>query len=230
MITPTEIAIRLTLAAVLGAVIGFNRGHLAWRAGLRTHMLVAVGSALVIIVSTYGFEDILKHPNVILDPSRIAAQVVSGIGFLGAGTILFMPREKVVRGLTTAAGLWAVAAVGLAAGSGLYVAGIMATVLMWVILAALKPLERRFLVRQGDAPARLLVRLDTDTALATLEAVIGQHRLPVAKMMLTRQDNGEDLVAIRFAGATAHEQLLRVSEALRHTDGIKSVTLDTRAG
>ncbi len=230
MITPTEIALRLALAAALGAVIGFNRGHLAWRAGLRTHMLVAVGSALVIIVSAYGFEDILKHPNVILDPSRIAAQVVSGIGFLGAGTILFMPREKVVRGLTTAAGLWAVAAVGLAAGSGLYVAGIMATILMWLILAALKPLERRFLVRRSDAPLRLFVRLDTDTALATLETVISRHRLPIYKITLKRQENGEDLVAIQFTDDAAHQQLLRVSEALRHTDGIKSVTFDSRAG
>lgn len=113
-----ELGLRLLLAALLGAVIGINRGRLEWAAGLRTHMLVCVGSALAVIVSTFGFFDVLGRPGIQLDPSRIAAQVVSGVGFLGAGTILFLQRERAIRGLTTAAGLWAVASVGLAAGAG----------------------------------------------------------------------------------------------------------------
>ena len=105
MITIQEIVIRLVVAAVLGSAVGLERERLDWAAGLRTHMLVCVGSALAVIISAFGFKDILGTANVTLDPSRIAAQVISGIGFLGAGTILFL-RSEVVRGLTTAAGLW----------------------------------------------------------------------------------------------------------------------------
>src|SRR6202012_4965894 len=110
---------------------------------LRTHMLVCVGAALIMMVSMFGFRDVVNHPGIVLDPSRVAAQVVSGIGFLGAGTILFLRRE-VVRGLTTAAGLWTVAAIGLAVGGGLYFAACLTTAIIFVILAALKPIETRF--------------------------------------------------------------------------------------
>ncbi|HWG11261.1 MAG TPA: MgtC/SapB family protein [Rhodanobacteraceae bacterium] len=147
MLSWWELIMRLLLAAVLGGVVGANRERREWAAGLRTHMLVSVGAALAIIVSAFGFKDVLGTPAVILDPSRIAAQVISGIGFLGAGTILFMQREQVVRGLTTAAGLWAVASVGLAAGSGLYLAACVGTAIIWIILAMLKPLEHRWFVR-----------------------------------------------------------------------------------
>ena len=120
-----ELISRLVLAAALGSVIGFERERLSWAAGLRTHMLVCVGSCLVMIVSAFGFADVLG-PHVILDPSRVAAQVVSGVGFLGAGSIIL--RNEVVKGLTTAASLWTVAGVGLAVGCGLYVPAVAGTV------------------------------------------------------------------------------------------------------
>ena len=104
-----ELVARLVLAAALGSVIGIERERLSWAAGLRTHMLVCVGSALIMIVSAFGFADVLGAKNVVLDPSRMAAQVVSGIGFLGAGSILM--RGEIVRGLTTAASLWSVASI-----------------------------------------------------------------------------------------------------------------------
>ncbi|HBN54612.1 MAG TPA: hypothetical protein DD456_11490, partial [Stenotrophomonas sp.] len=178
MIQWWELGLRLLLAAVLGAVIGINRGRLEWAAGLRTHMLVCVGSALAIIVSAFGFADVLGKPNVVLDPSRIAAQVVSGVGFLGAGTILFLQREQVIRGLTTAAGLWAVASVGLAAGAGLYAGAIIATVLLWAILALLKPLEQRYLRRRARN-ARLRLRVAPGTPLARVEVAASDAGLPV---------------------------------------------------
>ena len=144
---------RLLCAAVLGGMVGLERERLLWAAGLRTHMLVCIGSCLAIIVSAYGFHDVLGEKNVVLDPSRIAAQVVSGVGFLGAGTILF--RGEAVEGLTTAASLWAVAGIGLAAGSGLYVAAIVSTAVILAVLAGLtRELERRrglqLIRRQGD--------------------------------------------------------------------------------
>lgn len=140
MPSQTEMILRLLLAAFLGSVIGFERERLSWAAGLRTHMLVCVGSALIMVISAFGFTDALSQPHVDLDPSRMAAQVVSGIGFLGAGSILL--RGEVVRGLTTAASLWSVAAIGLAVGGGLYLPGMAATIIILLILAGLKPIER----------------------------------------------------------------------------------------
>jgi putative Mg2+ transporter-C (MgtC) family protein len=142
MLPDAEVVARLCLAALLGGAIGFERERLSWAAGLRTHMLVCVSACLIMIVSAYGFNDVLAHDHVSLDPSRVAAQVVSGIGFLGAGSILL--RGDVVRGLTTAASLWSVAAVGLAVGGGMYVAAAAGTAIMLFILAAMKPLEQRY--------------------------------------------------------------------------------------
>ncbi|MEO5831338.1 MAG: MgtC/SapB family protein [Rhodanobacter sp.] len=122
MIQAQEILIRLLPAALLGAVIGVNCGRLEWADGLRTLMLVSVAAVLALMVSAFGFSDVLHLPDIVLDPSRIAAQVISGVGFLGAHTILLLQREQVIRGLNTAAGLWAVSAVGLAAGSGMHFA------------------------------------------------------------------------------------------------------------
>lgn len=124
-----DITLRLLIAMLLGGVIGIEREYRSKEAGFRTHFLVALGSALFCIVSQYGFGFDLK------DSSRVAAQVVSGIGFLGAGTIIF--QRNVVRGLTTAAGLWVTAAIGLACGSGMFAAAAIATVLIIVGLEVL---------------------------------------------------------------------------------------------
>ena len=108
--------VRLCVAGLCGTIIGLDREYRVKDAGFRTHFLVALGSALIMIVSQYGFEDFLAtHDGLRLDPSRIAAQVVSGIGFIGAGTIII--HRQLVRGLTTAASLWATAGIGLAAGA-----------------------------------------------------------------------------------------------------------------
>jgi putative Mg2+ transporter-C (MgtC) family protein len=140
--------LRLGAAVVLGAIVGFERERQPRPAGLRTHMLVSVGAALAIIVSTYGFNDVAGESGVVLDPSRIAAQVVTGIGFIGAGTIIAHPDK--VRGLTTAASLWAVAGIGLAAGAGLYGPAIAATVLVMIILVPFKYVEDWLFHRDGS--------------------------------------------------------------------------------
>lgn len=156
MISWQEITIRVLLAAMFGAFIGLERERKDWAAGLRTHMMVSVGSCLIMIVSSFGFSDILGTPNVNLDPSRIAAQVVSGIGFLGAGAILFS-KQGTIRGLTTAAGLWTVAAIGLATGSGLYFAAGSTTLLAIVILWGLQPIEKKFLKKFRHVSLRIVV-------------------------------------------------------------------------
>jgi putative Mg2+ transporter-C (MgtC) family protein len=172
-----EIILRLGIATVLGCVIGLERERRVWAAGMRTHMLVCVGSALFMIVSSFGFYDILGTPNVMLDPSRVASQVVSGIGFLGAGTIIF--RRDAVRGLTTAASLWVVAALGLAAGGGLYLAAVTTTLLMLIILALLKPLERRLF--SDRRPQNLLVVADrAQTSLVAIETALRNAKVDVS--------------------------------------------------
>ena len=122
-----DFVLRLLVAGILGAIIGLDREYRAKEAGYRTHFLVSLGSALIMIVSQYGFQEIIKESSVTLDPSRVAAQVVSGIGFIGAGTIIF--QKQIVRGLTTAAGIWATAGIGLAVGAGMYTISIAATLL-----------------------------------------------------------------------------------------------------
>lgn len=130
-----DLIIRLCVAGFCGTVIGLDREYRVKDAGFRTHFLVALGSALMMIVSQYGFADILTHPGVGLDPSRIAAQVVSGIGFIGAGTIII--HRQLVRGLTTAASLWATAGIGLAAGGHMYIVAAAATLLTLFALEVL---------------------------------------------------------------------------------------------
>lgn len=131
-----EFVLRLFVAAILGGIIGLEREYRAKEAGFRTHFLVALGSGLFMILSQFGFDDVLGHYQLVsLDPSRIASQVVTGIGFIGAGTIIF--QKHVVRGLTTAAGLWVTSAIGMTAGAGMYVLSIATTVLVLLCLEAL---------------------------------------------------------------------------------------------
>ena len=131
-----EFVLRIFVAAILGGAIGLEREYRAKEAGLRTHFLVAMGSALFMVVSAYGFEGTMITESHRWDVSRVAAQVVSGIGFIGAGTIIFRKAENIVSGLTTAAGLWVTAAIGLACGGGMYVLSIASTLLVFVGLEA----------------------------------------------------------------------------------------------
>lgn len=133
-----DFVLRLVVAGILGVLIGLEREYRAKEAGYRTHFLVAVGSALLMIVSQHGFDGMLGKEGVGLDPSRIAAQIVTGIGFIGAGTIIL--NRQIVRGLTTAAGIWATAGIGMCAGAGMYALAISATVLTLIGLELLSRL------------------------------------------------------------------------------------------
>ncbi|MDF7637844.1 MgtC/SapB family protein [Lactobacillus sp. ESL0791] len=123
--------LRIIVAAFCGATIGYERAIQRKSAGVRTHIVVAIASALFMIVSKYGFTDLLNMHGIALDPSRIAAQIVTGISFIGAGTILV--RQEQISGLTTAAGVWATAAIGMAIGAGMYIIGILSTVFLFVV-------------------------------------------------------------------------------------------------
>lgn len=158
-----ESLLRLSLAAVLGGMIGVERELREREAGLRTHLLVALGSALFTIVGAYGFHAFLDSGQSVVraDPTRIAAQIVTGIGFLGAGAIIRQGLS--VRGLTTAATLWVVAAVGLAAGAGYYSAAVITTAVVLIALWPLRIAAYRILHRFRPDDGRLLVELPSGT-------------------------------------------------------------------
>lgn len=142
MITETEIILRVLMGAALGAVIGFERERHDQPAGLRTHMILVIGATLAMVLSVnLGY--LFARPGMDADPARLAAQVISGIGFLGAGAILRY--GFTVKGLTTATSMWTMAIVGMAVGAGYYLIGILTTGLMLVVLALLHVIENRFL-------------------------------------------------------------------------------------
>jgi putative Mg2+ transporter-C (MgtC) family protein len=168
---------RLALAAALGSIIGLEREFREREAGLRTHLLVSLGSALFTIVSAFGFHDVLTHdPQVVvrLDPSRIAAQIVSGIGFLGAGAIIRQGLS--IRGLTTAATLWVVAAIGMAAGAGVYSVAIITTVVALVDLWPLRYIAYRMIDRVKPEEDRIVVEMREGHSLAELLTNVTQVR------------------------------------------------------
>lgn len=146
-----EFILRLAVAGLLGALVGLEREYRAKEAGTRTHFLVALGSCLMMIISQWGFQDlwVMEAQDVDMrgDVTRVAAQIVSGIGFIGAGTI--MMQKQVVHGLTTAAGLWAVAGIGMAIGGGMYILGTAATLLALVGLEVLRFLSRKIHARSS---------------------------------------------------------------------------------
>lgn len=228
MLPSWELLTRLVLAAALGSLIGLERERLQWAAGLRTHMLVSVGSCLIIIVSAYGFGPVLG-PHVILDPSRIAAQVVSGIGFLGAGSIIL--RNEAIKGLTTAASVWAVAAIGLAAGAGLYVASVATTVIILIILAGLKPLEERFRASRANLELRLKAQRG-EMSVGLLEQTLGGRAARVRQLVVRPADEADvDDVRISLTRGSASDtqdimarlrSVAAIHEVLEHRDGLSS--------
>jgi putative Mg2+ transporter-C (MgtC) family protein len=195
-----ELTVRVALAGALGAAIGLEREWREQEAGLRTHMLVAMGSALFTVVSAYGFHDVLLHSGnqvlVRLDPSRIAAQIVSGIGFLGAGAII--RNGLTVRGLTTAASLWLVAAIGMAAGASLYAGAIIATGLTLFALWPLRIVGKEFV--RGLRPEEKRITLRVRDGFATgpiVDALPGIRHLEIEgrTMVLELQKVDEQLIA-----------------------------------
>ncbi|HEY0296771.1 MAG TPA: MgtC/SapB family protein [Bordetella sp.] len=224
MIGNLELICRLLLAALLGSVIGFERERLNWAAGLRTHMLVCVGSTLIMLVSLFGFSDVLGQKDVVLDPSRVAAQVVSGIGFLGAGSILL--RGEVVRGLTTAASLWSVAGVGLAVGGGMYVGAIGATVIVLIILAGIKPIERRFISVKQQRSLRMLAERGS-ISLDSVHQALGARSIRVKQFIVQQSEDSQELDDIRIALSRASaDEFESICGHLRNMPGVREFRRD----
>ena len=207
-----ELLLRVALAGALGGAIGFERELRDREAGFRTHMLVAVGSALFTLVSAYGFQDFDYgfRTGINLDPTRIAAQIVTGIGFLGAGAIIRQGLS--VRGLTTAATLWAVAAIGLAAGAGYYSAAIASTAVVLIALWPLRTAAHRVVQRLRPEEGRLVVELPPRASAAPLLATLEQIGVRVHGLEI------EDEVERRFVSVQA--ELREAGEAGRVIDEV----------
>ncbi|KAA2245173.1 MgtC/SapB family protein [Chitinophaga agrisoli] len=228
MLDTHEIILRLVVSAVLGGLVGLDRERLEWAAGLRTHMLVCLGATLTMIVSAFGFGDILglNLPHVILDPSRVASLVISGIGFIGAGTILFLKR-KVIYGLTTAAGLWTVAAIGLAVGGGMYIAAITATVITLLILIVIKQVERRFFSSNKDRSIRIGF-INTQLTIASIADLLEQHHLNYDEINLEQPEKGHAHEMEIVLNKTANQRdIIKVMDDLRQLDGVKEVNFSS---
>ncbi len=199
-----DLCARLGCAALLGGAIGLERHWSDKAAGLRTHMLVSLGAALFMIVSAHGFDDVLSPSRVELDPSRVAAQVVSGIGFLGAGAIL--RRHEAVVGLTTAASIWAVAALGLAAGGGLYVAAAITTAIILAILTVMRWVESRVRVR----PRSFVLAVSTrtrDAASQVVETILDSSSVNILDLRVRGGDRPTDRVVRAVLARPAQEAL-----------------------
>lgn len=177
-----SVCVRIFLSILCGGIIGFERGRAHQPAGMRTHMLVCMGSAIVMLTGQYMFYHFQSG-----DPARLGAQVISGIGFLGAGSIITSGDSK-IRGLTTAAGLWTAACIGLSIGIGFYEAGIVATLAVSLIMTQLKKLEYRRMV--DDLWLSIYVELDAAVMMSELAEKLAEFGLEIGEVQPGKKRKG----------------------------------------
>ena len=184
-----ELILRVLAAAALGGLVGFEREFSDQPAGFRTHILVSLGSALFTIAGAYGFEGFFEgSADIRLDPTRVAAQIVTGIGFLGAGAILRQGLN--VRGLTTAAALWVTAAIGMAVGFGYWTAAAATTAVVVAALYGLKRMERLIFARMKKGRLEFALDIGPELKLTDLAGIFEAHSARTEKMHFTTTEQG----------------------------------------
>ncbi|MBW5448677.1 hypothetical protein GE107_21770 [Cohnella sp. CFH 77786] len=219
-----ELTLRILFALVVGGLIGLEREFGHHSAGFRTHILVCLGSALVMLLSIYGFSSFMNEPNVRSDPARLAAQVISGIGFLGAGTILRTGNS--ISGLTTAASLWVVAALGLAVGAGFYYGALLTAFLSLVCLFVLNKLEKVFNSKRRMADLTLTLKESSGSVQSVMEKV-GPVGATITNLSAGTDPNGKEEPAIQLhlrLKNTVLERNLGILDELRGIPGVIRVT------
>ena len=201
--------LRMVIASICGVFIGFERSRRQKDAGIRTHMIVALGAALAMIVSKYGFFDLLEFEGLRADASRIASNVITGVGFLGAGVIFV--KDVSIKGLTTAAGIWATASVGLAIGSGMYTVGIGASVLMIVFQLVF---HRFFSKLENTVNEFTVVINDSPDAVKKFRKILEDNKLTLEKCKMTRNsDSSVSLdITIKKARTTSMDEIMLIAE------------------
>ncbi|WP_309119168.1 MgtC/SapB family protein [Paenibacillus sp.] len=218
-----DLTLRVVVALLLGGLIGIEREWNHHAAGFRTHLLVCVGSAAIMLLSIYGFSDFADEYNVRMDPARLAAQVVSGIGFLGAGAII---RTGVnISGLTTAASIWVVAAIGLCAGAGFYYGATLITVLVLIILFLLNKVEKRMHRRRNHNEVKMKVARGS-SAVGKITEVFDLYGLQIANVSFESEMEGkldEAVCMIRVVlNKPNPKRLIEAIDALAKIEGILS--------
>ncbi len=180
-----EYMLRIILAGICGCIIGYERKNRGKEAGIRTHIIVAISSALMMIVSKYGFFDFTFNEDFRLDPSRVASQIVSGVGFLGAGMIFI--QKNAVKGLTTAAGVWATSGIGMAIGAGMYAVGIASSL---VILLVQLITHKKWKFLQSHNEEQLFFSIEnTNEAIEYLKNYLAEMNISVVNISIKRADN-----------------------------------------
>jgi putative Mg2+ transporter-C (MgtC) family protein len=229
MISFPEILLRLSVALILGAVVGFEREQKEHAAGLRTLALVSLGCALFTIVSAYGFLELLSIPHTTLDPTRIASYIVAGIGFLGAGTIFLSQQNEKVKGLTTAATIWVIAAVGIACGIGMILEALVTTFMTLFILFLL-PLGEKVILPPPSSNIRSL-RIKTSSISGQFIADIYQtcthNKVTVEKLTIMQEKESEKIDII--CRIPDQETLSKVIGELHTLSGTKSIHAELRS-
>lgn len=228
MIDWLHISIRLILALVLGGLVGWEREQNNHAAGFRTHILVCVGSALIMLLSIYGFSEFANEPSVRLDPARLAAQAITGIGFLGAGVILHNGFS--ITGLTTAASLWVVCAVGLAIGAGFYFAAGLTTILVLFNLFVLNKVEQRWLNVKKIRMIRIKAA-DQPGVLGKMSSILQANKIDLRKVameqVLEQEAEGHHLIAISFTVRLPKKgNIIDTIEKFRNVQGVYEVSID----
>lgn len=198
MISFPQILLRLAVALLLGAAIGLERELKEHSAGMRTLALVSIGSALFTIVSAYGFLALLSIPRLVLDPTRIASYIVAGIGFLGAGTIFLSSQSEKVKGLTTAATIWVIAAIGLACGAGMLLEAAITTIMVLFVLVLLPYLEKVIVPRTSSSTHHLFIEPASVSGqlIASIYDICVRSKVTIEKLHLHTQKEGEPLELI----------------------------------
>jgi putative Mg2+ transporter-C (MgtC) family protein len=208
-----DLMLRLLVALALGAIVGLERERQERAAGLRTVTMVSLGSCLFTIIGAYGFAN--------TDPSRVAAQIVTGIGFLGAGTIFL--RKDLVRGLTTAATIWAVAAIGMAAGTARYFEAGFTTLLILGVLMVLKPIEKRFFKRPSEAQVSVIIPRH-DGEIEEVRAALGALGAFPLSIRIHELNETEDRLEIDV-GLPANRTTAELLRQLRTVQGARQVLI-----
>ena len=212
---------RLLAATAMGAAIGLEREYHAKEAGIRTHLLVAVGSCLFMILSAYGFDAFLAKDHVSFDPSRIASQVVTGIGFIGAGTIIF--QKQMVRGLTTAAGLWVTAAIGLACGIGMYMIALVSTALVLISLGLLNIYMPYFAQRERT----ITFLVDDYHVLTEVMENLRHEKITILNYEMHKdadENDGKMLVSVEIR-VKKYDNIKEIAAILRNFEKVKLVRI-----
>lgn len=213
------IVIRLVIALILSGIIGFEREWNNHSAGFRTHILVGIGSCLMMLLSLYGFLHFLEtYDNVRFDPARIPSYVISGIGFLGAGTIIVY--GGTIRGLTTAASIWAVAGVGLVVGAGMYGPALVATIIILVSLVLLNRIEKTFQSRKKTTRIEIVVEKELD--ISELIKILESHRITLTDMEVEKMNSHLRTIFIKINNIE-EKKLLELFEAISKLDSVNHV-------